>query len=333
MSDPSQLTRNQLASIFPNNHRAVRAFEQLLKQVGVSIPENTAAIEVLIQELSIASDVANAKANSALALLSRLTDALELIYARRGAVDIDEDVFSRPQAPVSLIDGDAVVNGSLTLSKVAGSAVKVDKVDPSYTWQDMLGSIETRPAAGGGASAIPDFVLYRGMNYQYRWGTVAPNNHLHEAFINYHVPHDYVPGTDLFVHVHWSQATVDTGGPAGVPGNVVWYFDITYATAFGTPGGAADPFNAPITQTVTQQASTTQYGQMLAEVQFTNAAGDATHIANSRFAIDGIIQIRLYRDPADAGDTLNQDVFVHEMDVHYQSTNIGTKSKAPDFYS
>jgi len=228
----------------------------------------------------------------------------------------------------------SVINltGYLILPKTSGYGIKVDNVTPTFGWRDITGDINTRPAAGGGAAAIPDFVAYRGNIYQYRFGTTAPNNHLHEIFLDFHMPHDYAPGTDLFIHVHWSQIVVDTGGAAGVPGVAKWYFDMSYSKGHGTPGGAADAFNAPLTTSITQQGSTTQYGHMIAEVAITSTAGDSTHIANTRIAPDGILKIRLYRDPADVADTLDQDTFVHFTDLHYQSTNIATKQKAPDFY-
>lgn len=38
-------------------------------------------------------------------------------------------------------------------------------------------------------------------------------------------------------------------------------------------------------------------------------------------------------DAAAGGDTCTDAVFGHTADVHYQSTNMATKSKAPDFYT
>lgn len=71
---------------------------------------------------------------------------------------------------------------------------------------------------------------------------------------------------------------------------------------------------------------------MIAEVAFTNNGGDATHIDRNLIQVDGVIQVRIYRNPADVADTLNQDTFVHYVDIHYQSTNMATKQKAPNFY-
>jgi hypothetical protein len=238
---------------------------------------------------------------------------------------------SAANATISIDTG--IVPNGLIVPKTSGTGIKVDVDVPTFGWRDLLGRIELRPLAGGGATAIPDFAVYHGSVYQFRFGTLAPNDHLHEAFLNFHIPHDYVPGTDLHIHTHWSQIVVDTGGAAGVPGVCKWYFDMSYAKSFGTAGGTADPFVAPITQSVTQQGSTTQYGHMLAEVQFTNAGGDATHFDRALIEPDGLVLVRIYRDPADGADTLNQDTFVHEVDLHYQSTNVGTKSRSRVFYT
>ena len=147
------------------------------------------------------------------------------------------------------------------------------------------------------------------------------------------MPHDYVKGSDMFIHVHWSQIVVDTGGVAGVPGVAKWYFDISYADGHGTAGGVADPFVAPIQTFIIQQGSTTQYGHMIAEVQFTNLGGDATHFDRNKLSVDGLILVRMWRDSNDPADTLNQDPYVHFVDLHYQSTNLATKNKAPNFYT
>lgn len=227
---------------------------------------------------------------------------------------------------------DQKFSNGIVLPKTTNVGIKVDVAAPTFGWRDLLCTIQVRPSAGGGAAAQPDYVAYRGSIFAWRFGTIAPNNHLHEAFVEIHIPHDYVPGTDFFIHPHWSQIVVDTGGTAGVPGVAKWYFDMSYAKGHGTPGGAADPFNAPITTSVTQQGSTTQYGHMIADLQATNAGGDATHIDRARIEVDGILLLRIYRDPGDAADTLNQDTFLHFVDMHYQSTNMATKQKSPNFY-
>lgn len=217
-----------------------------------------------------------------------------------------------------------LVQNVLVLPKTQNYGIFVDTTTPTYAWKDLLGEIVVR---GIGAND-PDWAVFRDTIRQYRW----TNGGMREVWNIFHIPHDYVMGSDVHLHVHWDQAVVDTGGPAGVPGNVKWYFDITYAKGHGTPGGAADPFNAIVTASVVQQGSTTQYGHLIAEVQVSNAGGDASHIDRARLEPDGLMKVRLYRDSGDAADTLNQDPFVGHLDLHFQTTNVGTKQKAPPFW-
>jgi hypothetical protein len=230
------------------------------------------------------------------------------------------------------VRGVATVRDNIVLPKTSGKGILLDPDAPTYGWHDMLGDIKTRPAAGGGAAAQPDFVAYRGNVYAYRFGTTAPNNHLHEAFIEFHVPHDYAPGTDLYLHAHWSQNVVDTGGPASVPGDAEWFWDVSYAKGHGTAGGSADPFVAPIAPTVVQQGSTTQYGHMIAETQLSDSAPSGVQLDSDDIEVDGLILVRIHRTPGAGNDTLDQDTFLHYCDIHYQSTNLATKGKVPDFY-
>lgn len=213
---------------------------------------------------------------------------------------------------------------TLTIDKTSGNGIKVDKTTPTFPWQDQLGKVAIRTAGAND----PTWAVYRSTIRQFQFSNAIVN----EVWNEFHIPHDYVPGTDLYIHVHWSQTTVDTGGAGATPGNVKWYFDITYAKGHGTPGAAANgAFSASKTTSVVQQGSTTQYGHQIAETVITD---DGTSLIDrSLVEPDGLFLIRTYRDPADAADTLNQNPWVHEIDIHYQSTNIGTKNKSPNFYS
>lgn len=217
-----------------------------------------------------------------------------------------------------------ILTDNLVLSKTSGKGIKVDVVAPTFGWADIIGNLVIYTPG----VSDPTFTIYRGNIKEYRFSNAVTN----EIFFNFHIPHDHVPNTDMYAHVHWSQITVDTGGAAAVPGVAKWYFEISYSKGHGIAGGAADPFGAPITTSVTQQASTTQYGQMIAETVITD--NGASLIDVSRLEPDGVIQMRMYRNPADAADTLNQEPFVHYCDLHYQTTGvIGTKQKSPDFYT
>lgn len=229
----------------------------------------------------------------------------------------------RPDTSLTLESGD------MTLPSTSANGIKIDPSTPTFGWRDILGSIDIK---GIGASD-PSWAVYRTNGSNSVSAFNFPNNNvMHEVFTTFHIPHDYVLGSDLYVHVHWSQNIVDSGGTAGVPGVAEWNFDISYASGHGIAGGIGDPFNAPILTTVLQQASSTQYGHMIAEVVFTGATTDASHIDRTRIAVDGLVMVRLWRNNTNIADTLNQVPFIHFLDLHYQSTNLATKNKVPNFY-
>lgn len=251
--------------------------------------------------------------------------------ARKALVLDDGARLTSGKIPIASTNGrliDTVLSATslgLVVPKTLGAGILVDTASPTFGWRNLLGSIVVETV---GVNS-PDWVVYRGAIQQYR----MTNGHAREIWVNFSLPHDYVPGTDVFIGVNWSQATVDTGGPAGVPGTAVWGFDVSYSQGYGTPGGAGDPFNAVLTTSQTQQGSTTQYGHMTAESAMTVAGGSATLIDSARLVVGGDFLIRVYCDSADALHTLDQDPFLHFVHLKYQSTNMATKTKNSPFYT
>jgi hypothetical protein len=205
------------------------------------------------------------------------------------------------------------------LPKLSGSGIKVDFDAPTFGFRDLLGEIKIlSPGA-----TDPTLVVFRDSIKAFSFSNVSTN----EAHFHFHIPHDYVPGSDIFIHTHWSQNIVDTGGPAGVPGDVKWQFEISYAK-----GHNQAAFPASFITSVIATASSTQYQHIISEVQLSSLAPSATEIDSSIIEPDGLIMVRGFRDPTDAADTLDQVPFLHYIDIHYQSTNMATKQKAPNFY-
>lgn len=207
------------------------------------------------------------------------------------------------------------------MPKASGKGIKVDTAAPTFGWADILGLVHIKQTGAND----PTFAVYRGNLRQFQFANAG----MREVFMEFHIPHDYLLGTDIHVHTHWSQIVIDTGGAAGVPGVVKWYFEASYAKGHGQAA-----FIAPITTSVTQQASATQYQHMLAETQLSAAGGAGGLLTTGDLEPDGVIVFRCYRDGTDPADTLDQAPFLHFCDVHYQTIGIaGTKQKAPDFYT
>jgi hypothetical protein len=204
---------------------------------------------------------------------------------------------------------------SLILPKTSGEGIKVDVNTPTFPYQDMLGEIRKRGVGG----TDPTDAVYRGGSVK-AW-QFAVND---ESWVEFHIPHDYVLGTDIYLHFHWSHnSTLVTGG------NVTWGAHVTHAK--GHNRGA---FSAEVNPTVTGNASTTQYQHMIDELQLSDSTPGATQIDTDDLEVDGLILVHVYLSANNITSSgAVPDPFLHFVDIHYQSTNIGTKNKAPDFYA
>ena len=89
-----------------------------------------------------------------------------------------------------------------------------------------------------------------------------------------------------------------------------------------------------MTQTITVAtpniATVPQYRHRVDEVQASTAGGSATLHNTTNLEVDGLMigYIKLVTLPTITGGSL----FVHTVDIHYQSSNMATKQRAPNFY-
>lgn len=197
------------------------------------------------------------------------------------------------------------------LNKASGHGIKVDTVSPTFGWVDVIGDVRPKTSGAG----TPALTLYRGSIYSYAFVL----NDLCD-FV-YHIPHDYVPGSDLMLHVHHGHNGTD------ITGNAVWTFYAAYGSRDGVYGSE---ISNTISYNTVSLATTPQYMQLVTEVQLSNIGGDATHLNTSAIEVDGLIKIRLKLTTiptVTAGSW-----FLDTADIHMQSTGIGTKNSASPFY-
>jgi hypothetical protein len=208
--------------------------------------------------------------------------------------------------------------GNLILPKTSGYGIKVDTAAPTYGWKDLLGSVIPKTTGVGS----PTLTAFRGGNV--RAYSFAAGEDYDGAF---HIPHDWAPGTDLYWHVHWLH-----NGTA-ISGNLVlnWYF--TYAKGHNQ---ANYPAEINVTQTISTPdiATVPQYRHRIDEFQLSAASPSASQLDTDDIEVDGIIQFHMDATtiPTITGGTPNKP-FIFYIDLHYQSTNMPTKQKAPNFYS
>ncbi len=198
--------------------------------------------------------------------------------------------------------------GILDASKNRAKKISSSRIKSNSTgWNDYLFS---GLSLGFGASP-PDLEVFRdGIQQRAFVGTGVL---VEEGFFDIHVLHDYKEGTKLYPHVHWSHKI---GAPSG---SVVW--QIEYLIAKGHSGGV---FGASTTIELIEVAGV-QYTHQLIETEI----GDA--IDASLIEPDTLILGRVFRDPAHASDTFENDAFLLQIDFHVESDLIMTNEKVRPF--
>jgi hypothetical protein len=211
-------------------------------------------------------------------------------------------------------DGTVVVSaGSLVLPKTAGTGIKINPAAPAFGWHDLTCAID--PKATGTGS--PNRVVWNGTIYAYSFavGDVAD-------FDGFHMPHDYVPGSDIWVHVHWSHNGTAISGTAA--------FEVVMSYAKGHNQAV---FSAEVTQTITVAtpniATIPRLIHRTDEVLASTPGGGAGLHNTTNLEVDGLFlgYVKLVTLPTITGGSL----FIHTVDIHYQSTGRATKNKSPNF--
>lgn len=209
--------------------------------------------------------------------------------------------------------GDSIL-GSLSFPKTAGIGIKVEN---QYGWKDLIGDVS--PKYGSGAAPAQALFLPSIRAWAY-----SANDQFECVF---HIPHDYAPGTDLFLHMHWSH------NGTNITGTFTTDMFVTYAKGHGQ--AAFSPAKkVPITLTGLTIQNTPQYLHRVDEVQLSISGGASNMIDTSLIEVDGLILISgvVSTLPSISGSASSNRPFIFTVDVHYQSTGLTTKNKSPNFY-
>ena len=186
-------------------------------------------------------------------------------------------------------------------SQTSGIKVGTD-ANNGYPWHDITSEVKAR---GVGATDPAWEQINSTVFYAYNF---AVNDQVWHSF---HIPHDYVQGTDVYIHSHWMPDGTNTA-------TVRWEY--TYAYAHGHNQAAYNLTGTTVT--ADQTVGGTQYQHYVTE----SAA------LSIDMEPDGILEVRVRRVTNGAVDNTD-GIFLLTSDVHYQSTDIGTASRAPDFYA
>ena len=201
------------------------------------------------------------------------------------------------------------------IDKTSGVGIKVDTTTPTFPWRDLIGLVLPDPVV----TTRPSIAAFQtGVNaYEYQNGD--------KLNCIFHMPHDYVPGSDMFLHLHWGHNGTAISGT----------FEATAVCSYGSRDGV---FGSPVTTTITDAGLTIgacpQYCHPVTEVQLTAASPSAAQLDSDNLEVDGLVMVTftVTTNPTITGGT-SALPFIFTGDIHYQSTGIGTKQNASPFYT
>jgi len=188
--------------------------------------------------------------------------------------------------------------------------------DDSLPWKDLIGDIIPKTSGVG----APTLGTWR---TQTRWYHYTAGD---DGDIVFHIPHDWAPGTDLFVHVHWGH------NGTNISGSFVLNLYSSYAKGHAQANFASEK-NVTITVPSLNITNTPQYRHRTDEVQLSTDGGSATLLDTALIEPDGIVLMHFDATtiPTITGGTA--EPFIFAIDLHYQSNHVGTLNRIPDFYT
>ena len=196
-----------------------------------------------------------------------------------------------------------------------GSALTVAEQDNNYSeldartaegWQVMSGSVST-----DGIANAPPIRLYKGVI-----GVMAFSaGVLQECTVIFHLPKDYVNGSDIYPHGHVIPSTVSTG-------DVYWGFEFTWANDYDSSDillGAPTSdqiFGTPNTAYVTQTIA--------ASHQDANCTIEASGpLSIPTIKKHAVLIMRIFRDATNVLDTYPDEIYLASVGVYYRSQGFG----------
>lgn len=214
------------------------------------------------------------------------------------------------------LSGDSMT-GSLSLPKTKGEGLLIDD---SFAWMDIIGAINPKTLGTTAAVLLPYRDQVEG------WAHHAGSR----GQLVYHIPHDYAPGSNVFLHVHWGH------NGTSIQGSLVIKYWLSYAKRVD---GITEPFGGAIKTSVTVSGITMtthpQYAHSVNEIQISTPGGAVNMIDSNLIEPDGVLLVHYEVDtiPSIGGSSVINVPYIQTFDLHMQTTNVGTKNKDPNFWA
>jgi hypothetical protein len=143
---------------------------------------------------------------------------------------------------------------------------------------------------------------------------------MREAFVEFHIPHTWKPGTMMYPHVHFTILS-------SAAGTVRWGFEYIFART--QRSDAFTQYPATTTTLYIEQVISSNSER----THFVVESPEGQGIPGTNLEVDGMILARIFRDGGHANDTFNDDVFGITVDLHTEIDRYSTLFRFPPFYT
>lgn len=184
-----------------------------------------------------------------------------------------------------------------------------------YGWKDLLGDVTPKTSGGGS----PQLATFRD---GVRWFNYAAGD---DGDMVFHIPHDYVPGTDLYLHPHWAH------NGTNISGSIDIRLHLTYSKGH-QQAAFHDDVEPHIVVSSLNLTNTPQYWHRIDEIKISQSGGSATLLNTDNIEVDGLILVHYDFDVIPTITGGSGKPFLFAFDLHYQASTPVTKNKAPPFY-
>ena len=194
----------------------------------------------------------------------------------------------------------------LVFDPAAGNGIKLGPAAPTYGFADLKGDQFTRNQG----STKPSLVSHNGAVKAWQFGAGD------EAYLTYHIEHDHKLGTDIHLHIHWSQNNAGCTG-----GTVDFKYTAEYAKGWNQLTGSAFT-STPVTDTFSSidindgGSGLVQRQKHITEVTISAAAATAALFDRDVFEPDGVIELTFEMVGSNLTGTPSLP-FIHYVDISF----------------
>lgn len=170
------------------------------------------------------------------------------------------------------------------------------------TWANMNGIVVVP------SSSPPAYGLYKGIQLL-MFDAAA----LQQVSVLFHIPKDFIPGSDIYLHSHVVSETASSGV-------VRWGFTYTHA---GDNHGEAPTSNQYFTAPTTVYVENTKTAADLDLHRVAETPG----LSIPELLPDDVILVNFFRDGAHVNDTYPDAVFLLYVDIYYRTQGFGAVNR------